>query len=219
VPVTDRAVVKFRMSSPQGPDLSKPLSYFKKQLPQNENFAWGWLLMEELYKKTPQFKVGPEELTTILGPAAVLQHLGSSKELDEKRNQVQELILFYGNQPDTEENHAKITEGLDRLLVRLNWLHSQIKKAEKILKDDGWQFDPKLKKVKVLPLSNRPEELLNRLIRLCYEQYEHFRKSDEKSPQEIRQLIHDKLSLFFPTDILGVEPGGPIERAIQNRPK
>ena len=182
-------------------------------------FAWGWLLMEELYQKTPQFNVGPEELTTILGPAAVVQHLGPSKELDKKRDQVQDLILFYGNQPDTEENHAKITEGLDRLLVRLNWLHSQIKKAEKILKDDGWQFDPKLKKVKVLPRSNRPEELLNRVIRLCYEPYEQFRNSGEKSPQEIRYLIRDKLSLFFPTDMLEAEPGGPIDRAIQNRPK
>lgn len=211
------------MSSKQGPDPSKDVLISKNKLSKNEIFAWSWLLMEEyagVQRGTFKFKAVPKELNSIVGPVAALHYLGSSKELDEKRNQIQELLLFSETLPATEENHTKITEGLDRLLDNLTWLHSQLKEAEKILENDGWQFDPKTKKVKALPLSNRPEELLNRAIRFLYEEeYEQFRESKEKSPQEIRQLIKDRLSLFFPTDMLGPESRGPIDRAIQNRPR
>ena len=209
------------MSSQEGPDSSKDVLIFKKEPSKNALFAWAWLLMEEyagVQRGTLKFKTIPEELTPILGPVAVLQHFGSSQELDEKRNQVRELVVFCENLPATEENHTKITEGLDRVLDSLDWLHSQIKEAEKILKKDGWQFDPKTKKVKALPFPNRPEELLNRAIRLLYEEYEQFKTSGELSSQEIRLHIKDRLSLFFPTDMLGENPRGPIDTAIQNRP-
>ena len=190
-----------------------------------EHFAWTWLILAGVGR----VRIGsiPKELMPLLGPVAALHVFGSSQELKEELDQVHKTALFneqlvwvdelrLSSNTGIDKGQAKIKEGLNLLSYRANLLHSKLKRAEEILQGEGWQFDVKKRRVKAIPYANRPEEFVNRAIRLLYE---HWIASGKTDPPEIRGTIQRQLSLFFPTEMLGSHSGGPIDVAIWNSPK
>jgi len=159
---------------------------------------------------------GPlEELNSLLGPLAALQQLESSQRLREMYDQGK---LFYDFAETArwldDEHKPKVCEGLELLGAHLVWLLSKVEQAEEELKEQGWQFDPATRTAKTIPQANRPEQFINRVIKLVFVYLnEQFSVSNSK---ETRERIRKYLTPFFPAEMLGSERHGSISRAIES---
>ena len=161
------------------------------------------------------------ELESLLGPIVALQLVGSPKELHRKKEELIEASRETLSVPFLE---AEIVDSnqqhINELIENVEQLTSRAEEAERTLKEAGWRFDYKTRKVKQRStpgLPNRPKELVNQCVEGLYD----FLCDDSVTgktgnTEGLRQQIHEFLEFFFPEEMISTERKGPLWRAINN---
>ncbi len=146
-----------------------------------------------------------DELRPILWPAAVLQSIGPSSQLEKQFTTVREVWKIARETPDLpSRDRDQIEVSLQKLGTWLADLCEDAQKAESELREQGYQFDERTSRVKTIADPQapcRPTELLNRAIQLAYDEVCE-REGVNGNTQKIREQVRDRLGLYFALELL-----------------